>query len=280
MDSHFVDVNGIKLHYLDYPGDGPTIILTHGLTVNALTLDPLARLLSPHWHVIAVDLRGRGLSDKPATGYALSDIAADILALMDHLGLKQCVIGGHSSGGLLTLFMAATYPDRVTRPVILDAGIMHPKVAELLGPSLGRLSKPWPSWEAYLEAVKNGPELLGWWDPRIEDYCRVDVQTNPDGTVTRRAQPEVVSQVIAGQGAVNWLEILGAIKQPAILINAPGNYGPGDTPPMMPRALGQQTASLMPNCRYVEVPGNHFTMMYAIGVDSVAKAISDFLNEP
>ena len=54
----------------------------------------------------------------------------------------------------------------------------------------------------------------------------------------------------------------------------------GDTPPMMPRALGQQTASLMPSCRYVEVPGNHFTMMYAIGVDSVAKAISDFLNEP
>jgi pimeloyl-ACP methyl ester carboxylesterase len=280
MDSRFVTVNGIQLHYLDYPGDGPTIILTHGLTVNAWTLDPLARLLSPHWHVIAVDLRGRGLSDKPATGYAMSEIAADILALMDHLGLPQSIIGGHSSGGLLTLFMAATYPDRVTRPIILDAGIMHPKVGELIGPSVARLGVPWPNWEAYLTAVKNGPELLGWWDPTIEDYCRADVQTNPDGTVSRRAQPAVITQVIAGQGAVNWMDILGSIKQPSILINAPGGYGPGDTPAMMPKELGQKTASLMPNCRYVEVPGNHFTMLYAIGVDAVAKAISDFLNEP
>ena len=278
MDSRFIKVNGLTLHYLDYGGDGPLIILTHGLTVNAWTLDPLARRLSPRWHVLVVDLRGRGLSDKPATGYTLPDIAGDILALMDHFGQEQCIIGGHSSGGLLTLFMAATYPERVTRPIILDAGIMHPQVGELIGPSLARLSKPWPDWDTYLAAVKNGPELLGWWDPDIEAYCRADVQTHPDGTVTRQAQPEVIAQVIAGQGAVNWLEILSAIRQSALLVNAPGPYGPGDTPPMMPKALGQQTASLLQNCRYVEVPGNHFTMLYALGVDAVASAVTDFLS--
>jgi len=279
MDSRFVMVNGLKLHYLDYPGEGPTIILTHGLTANAWTLDPLAKLLSPQWHVIAVDSRGRGLSDKPSTGYTQADIAGDILGLMDHLGLKQSVIGGHSSGGLLTLFMSATYPERVIRPIILDAGIMHPKVGELIGPSVARLGKPWPSWDSYLEAVKNSPEWIGWWDPAIEDYCRADVQSNTDGTVIRQARPDVVQQVMAGQGAVDWLDIFSHIQQQSILINAPGGYGPGDTPAIQPRELGQQTASLIQNCRYVEVPGNHFTMLYAIGVNAVAKAISDFLNE-
>ena len=97
--------------------------------------------------------------------------------------------------------------------------------------------------------------------------------------MTRRATPDVIAQVIAGQNAANWIAILGGIKQPSILINAPGPYGPGDTPPMMPKELGQQTAAMLGNCRYVEVPGNHFTMMYAIGVDAVASAISAFLDE-
>jgi len=280
MDSRFIDVNGLKLHYLDYPADGPTIILTHGLTANAWTLDPLARLLNAHWHVIVVDVRGRGLSDKPAAGYTQADIAADVLALMDKLGLQQAIIGGHSSGGYVTLYMAATYPDRVTHAIIIDSGIMNPKVADLIGPSIARLGKPWPNWDSYLESVKNSPEWVGWWEPAIEDYCRADADISADGSVTRRARPDVVAQVRAGQGTVNWLDIYPKIRQPSLLINAPGPYGPADTPAMQPRELGQQTARLIPNCRYVEVPGNHFTMLYSIGVNSVAKAISDFLNEP
>jgi pimeloyl-ACP methyl ester carboxylesterase len=61
------DTNGIHLHYLDYPGDGPTLILMHGLTANAHSFAGLIRAgLSPQLPVLAVDLRGRGLSDCPA----------------------------------------------------------------------------------------------------------------------------------------------------------------------------------------------------------------------
>ncbi|MHB8626374.1 MAG: alpha/beta fold hydrolase [Aggregatilineales bacterium] len=277
-NSCFVEVNGLKLHYLDYPGDGQTLILTHGLTANAWSLDPLAKRLSPHFHVVTVDMRGRGLSDKPATGYALTDIASDILGLMDIFGIQQGSVGGHSSGGLLTLFMAATYPDRISKAIMLDAGIMHPKVAELVGPSIARLGKPWPNWESYLQTMKQAPEFCGWWDPSVEDYCRADVQINPDGSVVRRASPETIQQVMVGQAAVNWLEILGNIKQPSLLVNAPGPYGPDNTPAMMPREQAQMTVSLLGNCRYAEVPGNHFTMMYNIGVKEVARAITDFVD--
>src|SRR5258708_14433717 len=99
--SKFINTNGIKLHYLDYPGEGQTLILTHGLTANAWSLDPLARRLSPAFHVLAVDMRGRGLSDKPSTGYTLPDVAGDFLGLMDAFGIQKGIVGGHSSWALL-----------------------------------------------------------------------------------------------------------------------------------------------------------------------------------
>src|SRR5262249_2716320 len=115
------------------------------------------------------------------------------------------------------------------------------------------------------------------WDPHMEDFFRADVQINPDGSVVRRASADTIRQVIAGQGAVNWLDILGKIKQPSLLVNAPGPYGPGDTPAMMPKEQALQTAGLLGNCRYVEVPGNHLTMLY-VGVNETAKAVTDFVD--
>jgi len=84
--SAFVETNGIKLHYLDYPGDGPAVVLAHGLTANCRSFDVVAGHLAPRLRVIAPDLRGRGASDKPATGYTMADHAADVLGLLDALG--------------------------------------------------------------------------------------------------------------------------------------------------------------------------------------------------
>src|SRR5690348_6861509 len=103
--SDFVDVNGIRLHYLDYPVDGPTVVLLHGLSANAQCFSLLAQGLSPYFRVIVPDLRGRGLSDKPATGYTMNDHALDILGLMDTLGVPQVILAGHSFGGLLAIYM-------------------------------------------------------------------------------------------------------------------------------------------------------------------------------
>ena len=121
--SAFVETNGIKLHYLDYPGDGPAVVLAHGLTANCRSFDVVAGHLAPRLRVIAPDLRGRGASDKPATGYTMADHAADVLGLLDALGLERVVMGGHSFGGLLSLYIAANHPERVERVLILDAAL-------------------------------------------------------------------------------------------------------------------------------------------------------------
>ncbi len=140
----FSQTNGISLHYLDHPGEGPIIILMHGLTANAHFFDGLAASSLPN-RLLAVDLRGRGQSDKPETGYSMAEHAADILGLMDNLGLDQVILAGHSYGGLLTCYLAANYPDRFSQCIVMDSGFLHPNVKEIIKPSLDRLGQLIPS---------------------------------------------------------------------------------------------------------------------------------------
>ena len=173
-------VNGLQLHVLDHPGSHGPLVLMPGLTANAHSFDGLISAgLSPALRVLALDLRGRGSSDKPDSGYSMADHAADVLGLMNALGLGRVVLGGHSFGGLLSIYMASRHPDRVDKLVLIDAaGSMHPRVRELIKPSVDRLGKVLPSWDAYLEAMKQMPFFQGWWDPAIESYYRADVRVH------------------------------------------------------------------------------------------------------
>src|SRR5262245_59777895 len=83
----FVETNRIRQHFLAHPGDCPAIVLLPGLTANAHAFDGLIQQgLSPRFRVLALDLRGRGESDKPAAGYTMADHAADVIGLLDALG--------------------------------------------------------------------------------------------------------------------------------------------------------------------------------------------------
>src|SRR5829696_5140248 len=114
VHDRYVTTNGIKLHYLDFESDGPALILMHGLTANAHAFDGLiAEGLRASFHVLSIDLRGRGESDQPSTGYTMEHHAKDIIGLLDALQIDSAIIGGHSFGALLTLYLAANYSDRV-----------------------------------------------------------------------------------------------------------------------------------------------------------------------
>ena len=148
--SHFIERNGVRLHYLQYDGPAPPMVLLHGISANAHYFDNLIRAGLPEIRgALAMDLRGRGLSDKPPTGYSMAEHAADVIALLDHHGIERTVICGHSYGGLLTVYLASEYPDRVTRPIVLDISgpsILNPKLYELLKPSFDRLGRCIPRW--------------------------------------------------------------------------------------------------------------------------------------
>jgi pimeloyl-ACP methyl ester carboxylesterase len=275
----FARANNIQLHYLDHAGGEPTLVLLPGLTANAHAFDGLILGgLSPRFRVLALDLRGRGLSDKPAAGYSMPEHAADVISLLDELGIEQAVMCGHSFGGLLTLYLASHHPERVKRLVIIDSSglLVNPQTRRLIQPSLDRLGKTVASWEVYLEAMKRAPFFTDWWDSTIESYFRADVETNEDGTVRPRSRPENIGEAIDKVSEENWAAHIAAIRQPAILLHAPGAYGPPGTPPIVTVEHARATADALTRCRYIEVPGNHITMLYGEGARRIVESITEF----
>ncbi len=278
---HFRHVNNIVLHYLDHKGNGPTIVLLPGLTANANEFDGLIKAgLSPRFRVLTLDLRGRGQTEKPATGYSMADHAADVLGLLELLGTQQVIMGGHSFGALLTLYIAAHHPERIRKMIIIDgAAKLHPRVRELIQPSLNRMGRVFASWDEYIKTMKQNPAFHGWWDPTIESYYRADVQTNADGTVQSRLYKEGILEATDKALEEPYGEYVSRIDKPAILLNAIGAYGPEGTPPVLPYEQAQETVQAIKNCRYVEIPGNHITMLFGDSAKIVVDTITQFVEE-
>lgn len=276
MVDHFIAVNHINLHYIAYADHGPAMLLIHGLTANAHAFEGLvAAGLGQHHHLYSVDLRGRGLSDHPAFCYTMQEHAEDILGLLDHLGLEKIVLCGHSFGGLLSFYLAANYPERVDKVIILDAAArMNPNAGEMLSFRLSKLDVVYPSWQDYLAEVKAAPYNT-FWDETMLPYYEADVKDVADGGVTPRANLVNIIEASMGVANVAWPEVIEQVQAEVLLINAPDNYTMDE--PLLPDNLARDTVAMLPHGKYVRVDGNHQTMLYGDGARQIVKAIDQFL---
>jgi pimeloyl-ACP methyl ester carboxylesterase len=117
--SRFVDTGEVRLHAV-IGGDGPPLLLVHGWPETWYAWRLLMPALARDFQVIAVDQRGRGLSDKPAGGYDTGTLAADLVALMDALGHERFAVVGHDTGFAISYALAADHPERVERAALAD----------------------------------------------------------------------------------------------------------------------------------------------------------------
>jgi pimeloyl-ACP methyl ester carboxylesterase len=116
-------INGINIHY-QRSGRGPDIVLIHGLAANlAFWYFRILPALIKDFRVTIYDLRGHGKSDMPASGYTSAEMAFDLHALMDHLGVTKAHLVGHSFGGGIGLHYASLHPDRVLSLTLADARV-------------------------------------------------------------------------------------------------------------------------------------------------------------
>ena len=120
MQSHFANVNGVRLHYLA-AGKGSLVVLLHGYAETSQMWRPLITELAGTHTVIAPDLRGAGKSSHPAEGYAKTELAQDIHALVHKLGFEHIGIVGHDIGLMVAYAYAAQYPNEVDRIALMDA---------------------------------------------------------------------------------------------------------------------------------------------------------------
>ena len=120
---HQAIVNGVRLHYVE-AGRGPLVILLHGFPEFwyswRFQIPALARA---SFRVIAPDMRGYNLSEKPSgvASYRVKHLSADVAALVSHAGERQAVVVGHDWGGAVAWAVAARYPERVSKLVVMNA---------------------------------------------------------------------------------------------------------------------------------------------------------------
>lgn len=179
----------------DYAGEGPPLLLMHGLTRNSADFEPLAAHLAGRWRLVVPDQRGRGLSqrDQDPAHYRPDVYARDMFALLDSLGIGRAGLIGTSLGGLMAMIMASMEPGRVGPVVLNDIG------PELAGEGLARIggyvgpSEPFAGWQAAAArcAVIHGEAFPGFGEAEWLAFARRTCREEPDGQVAFAYDPAI-----------------------------------------------------------------------------------------
>lgn len=146
--SGYVETNGVRLHHLEYGSGGPTILVLPGITSPAITWEFVAEQLADVARLIILDIRGRGLSDAPETGYALTDYAADAAGVIKALELDRPVVLGHSMGARIAAALGALHPELPGPLIIADP--------PLSGPGRGDYATPLEAFQRQLHEAYAG----------------------------------------------------------------------------------------------------------------------------
>jgi pimeloyl-ACP methyl ester carboxylesterase len=273
----FAKVNNIQLHYIEYENDKPKLLLLHGLTANAHCFAGLIQAgLTDHFSIISVDQRGRGLSSKACASFSIEEHALDIIGLLDFLQIEKIHIAGHSFGGLMASYLAFQYPERFDRVIMLDAAPeMNPRTPEMLASTLGRLDKNFTSFDAYLEGIKAAP-FMTFWDEAMLAYYQADVTMHDDGSVSTRSSLLDIIEVAKAVAKQDWKTCFSQMAQSSLMVVALDHYALGE--PLLPVNKAKEAISLMQDCGYTEVSGNHQTMLYGKGASQIVQEIIRFLS--
>jgi pimeloyl-ACP methyl ester carboxylesterase len=273
--------DGVKIQLAVWEGKGKRILCVHGITANCRFWDRLASALAPHHRVIAMDLRGRGLSDKPPTGYSIEHHCQDISALMNDQGLQRPVLMGHSLGAFISLVFAAQYPHRVDRLILVDGGgklseTQMAKVFAGIKPSLDRLGQVFPSLEAYLNEMKQASYLQPW-NSYMETYFRYEVE-EVEGGVRSRVHPKHIEEEAQNLKKVDSRQFYAKVTSPTLILRATkGMLAEDDL--VLPEEVAERMAREIPNAKRVDVEGtNHYSILFQPN-KMRDQTILEFLNE-
>jgi lipase len=268
-------------------GRGPRhAVALHGITASAAAWLPVAEALPTEWSLFAVDLRGRGHSGELPGPYGFGRHAEDVLAAVDHLGLEQPVLAGHSLGAYLALLIADQAPGTFAGLLLADGGLPQPVPDGVdldalldagLGPALARLRETYPSVEAYFDFWRAHPAMKDAWNEYLEYYLRYDL-TGEDGVLRSRVSEQAAradGRELLGAG-----ERLGAalrgLGRPVRLLTAPAGMF-GQPPGMLPPELCEYWAAQAPMLTVETVPGaNHYTLVLDPGhAATVARRLTE-----
>jgi len=270
-------INRINVHY-QIKGEGADVVLVHGITASlAMWFQGVFPLLAQDFRVTTYDLRGHGLSDLTPNGYTSREMAEDLLALMDHVGIERARIVGHSFGGSIGLHLALLRPERVDGVVLSDTGVAALRHL--------RNIEGWAGWKLFRRQMAK-------YGISYERFTAIDKSS--DVTEVLRKSFEIPQQFGFRKGASRatprlkrlldetkvgseFREIAGLTEERLPEITTPVLALYGETSPY--RDIGAYLSTALPNCRHAAVPGSgHFYLMQR--PDLFPEQILGFLRDP
>lgn len=228
----FVNLDGVKLHYLDWGGTGKPLVLLTGLGATAKYYGGLAPKLAKRFKVLGLTRRGHGRSDRPAE-CNLDYFVEDIHHYLDAMEIEQAILVGHSMAGYEMPLFAIRYPQRVEAIICMDA--IYQKMDSEPDfsddptnglPSIEQTPDDFASLDAYFAYYKKArPEWARIWCKAIEEDLLEYVKISDDGRIEETRDSEFFSRI--------WKEIephypeYEKVKCPILAITPVGHYHPG-----------------------------------------------------
>jgi len=263
--------DGITLAWSFWPGIGRPIVALHGVTAHAESFVGIAERLGGRRPLLAIDLRGRGDSDKPADGpYGMSQHARDVACAMRAFGLGPSVVIGHSMGAFVAAALAAEHPEVVATTLFLDGGLpldpppgipLEQLLDVMLAPQVARLRATFESEQSYLEFWQELPHLSGErWNGWVEHYLRNDL-----GGSAPQLQPKASEAAVRADFRDNITgdrlrERLGEITAPVLSLRAAEGFAPGDAPLLTDEIVAREGARIASFRDRVIAGTTHYTV--------------------
>ncbi|HYI12492.1 MAG TPA: alpha/beta fold hydrolase [Thermoanaerobaculia bacterium] len=234
MRHEHVQVGPHRIHYLE-GGEGPPLLIVHGVAARAADGAPLFRRLKQRHRVIAVDLLGYGDSDKPRDGdYSVAAQTELVRRFMDALQLRDADVMGVSLGGWISLKLAADHPERVRRLVLVSsAGLQFPTTMTDSAFSPSNLGELRHSLAMQTDQAERLPEFV------LRDFLRLSKRK---AWVVRRS----MASALAGRDLLDGK--LQRVKMPVLLI-----WGTADR--VIPFSVAAGMKHEMRHAQVVPLPG-------------------------
>ena len=239
---NIVAVNGINLAYTRR-GKGTPLMLVHGFPLDHTSWDEVASLLENEFDVITPDLRGFGQSTTVETPYTISDMAADLAGLLDHLKIEKVALAGHSMGGYVALAFAKKYPQRVSGLGLVSSQAVadSPEGKDRRYKTAADVAQKGVSVVA--EAMT--PKLSA--DMRVQAFVRAVIE--------QQTPSAVIGALKAMAEREDLISHLSSVTFPVVLVH-------GNADVLIPIERSKEIKAILPSTKFVELQGaGHMPMM-------------------
>ena len=291
----FVESDKVKLHYLDWGGEGQVLILISGLGDTPFLFQMLAEELSPGFRVIAYSRRNHGKSESKEEKYDNEALVSDLKLLIDSLKIDKANLLGWSLGGNEITEFASLYPDRVGKLIYFEAGydLSDGGFAKLLA----NMPKPFLPDSSVMKSLDNYREWYHhfWfgdvkWNNSLEANLLASVQVNSDGSVKTIPNDDVFKSIL--KEAMNYRRSYERVQAPSLVIYTKPFFHPFDNKPATVELYDSIESNIVSpwrsankkrieqelrNAVIVEAPNGSHTSFLFLSNDFLVNTISSFL---